>query len=191
MKSRSGLAGNNRSNAGKALIASLLVVWAVPSAASSGIHVDCDQPGSGTHDQTSTSVALNSEFVDHGVTKAGIGKSDLTDIAETAGYTPLESTEVDSLDLSSRSESIIQEVFEKSSGLQQSTSALVQIESSELKPLASTEATPSPIGSNSATRSESVTTNISPEIDGTDMRLPGLSDAELLRFRRQMYRTDI
>ena len=191
MKSRSGLAGNKGSNAGKAYIASLLVVWAVPSAASSGIHVDCDQPGSGAHGQTSTSVALNAEFVDHGVTKAGIAKSNLTGIAETAGSTPLESAEVDSLDLSSRAEAIIQEVFAISSSSQQSASDLVPIELSELKPLATTEATPGSAGSNSATRSESVTTNISPEIDETEMRLPGVSDAELLKFRHQMYRTDI
>jgi hypothetical protein len=181
--SRSGLAGNKVSNAGMAYAAFLLVVWAVPSAASSGIHVDCDQSGSDTHDRGSTSVALNVEIVDHGITKA--------DIAETPGNAPLELTELDSFDLSFRAEAISQEVFEKSSGLPQSNSNLVQIESSELKPLATTEATNAAMNSNSANRSESVTTNISTEIDGTEMRLPGLSDAELLRFRRQMYRTDI
>jgi hypothetical protein len=196
VRSRSGLAQNNGSNAGMAYIAFLLVIWAIPSVASSGIHVDCDRPGSGAHGQTSTSVALNIEFIDHGVTKAGIGKSDFTSIAETAGSAPRESTEVDSrdvdsFDLGSRAESILQEVFEKSSGAPQSASALVQIDSSELKPLATTEATTGAISSNSATRSERVTTNISPEIDGIEIRLPGLSDAELLKFRRQMYRTDI
>jgi hypothetical protein len=181
--SRSGLAGNKESNAGMAYAAFLLVVWAVPSAASSGIHVDRDQAGSDAHDQGSTSVALNVEIVDHGITKA--------DIAETPGNAPLELTRLDSFDLSFRAEAISQEVFEKSSGLPQSNSNLVQIESSELKPLATTEATNAAMNSNSANRSESVTTNISTEIDGTEMRLPGLSDAELLRFRRQMYRTDI
>jgi hypothetical protein len=192
VRSRSRPARNKGSNAGKAYIASLLVFWAVPSAASSGVHVDSDQPESSSpNGQPSTSVALNVEFADHGVAKTGIGTPDLTSIAETAGSTPLESGGVDSLDLGSRTETIIQEVFEKSSGPQQSESSLVQIKSSELKPLANTEATTGAIDSNSATRSESVTTNNSPEIDGTEMRLPGVSDAELLRFRRQMYRTDI
>jgi hypothetical protein len=201
VKSGSGLAENRGSNAGVAYAALLLAVWAVPSAASSGIQVDCDQTGSAAHEQPTTGIDLNVKYVDHGVTKAGIGKNDISDDPQATRNLPLKnlplnSAEIDSLDLMPRAEAMIQQVFDKNRSSQRSNSDLVnsdlvQIESSKMKPLASNDATSGAVNDNSVKRSESITTNVDQGINQIEMRLPGISDAELLRFRRQMYRTDI
>jgi hypothetical protein len=175
--------GNTALNAISTIALLLIAAWSAPALASSGLGVNCDRSNSNPQVPDIATAALTVKPVVHG-------------IATASGDTPIEPISTRALDLTPRAEVILGRVFEREDKPLQSTSDvvhvdLVQVDSSTSSPpLASTDTTPDADTQRNNSRAESVTTH-EPEISSVETRLPGVSDADLLRFRRQMYRTDI
>jgi hypothetical protein len=160
----------------------LLGIWGAPVSASSGI---------GAHELAASAPSLNVERVDFSSATAAIGMSTVTTNEEIAGENHGSETTTDAVDLIPRAETVNQHIFENSHAPERPATDLIEADVPEVAPLASSNA---PVGAkknDSAAHSESVTTSVETRSSEVEMHLPGVSDADLLRFRRQMYRTDI
>ena len=167
----------------------LLAFCGAPALASSGIRVDCGLARADSLDPGSPTVTLTAKLVDHGVAKADINLSAIDRSAiDTA-------TAANMISLAPRAATIVRQVFEDGpssfrTSVLESAANLGQIIASDTSPLISPEATSKVDEQEDNTRTESVTTNDA-KVSGTEAQLPGVSDVDLLRFRNQMYRTDI
>ena len=164
-------------------VCALLGIWGAPVLASSGVS---------THQSDQPTPKLTFAHVNHGTGKSGIIESTVPTSEEMPGKNHSDKTATGVIDLAPRIETIIRQVFENSPSAEKPSTDLINIEVSEIAPLASSNAMPSgPDMSEPTTRSESVTTSAETDSADVQMQLPGVNDADLLKFRRQMYRTDI
>jgi hypothetical protein len=159
----------------------LLGIWGAPVSASSGISAH----------ELAAAPPLNVERVDFGSTKAAIGMSTATTNEEIAGENHGSETTTDAVDLIPRAETVNQHIFENSHASERPATDLIEADVPEVVPLASSNAPVEAKKNDPAAHSESVTTSVETRSSEVEMHLPGVSDADLLRFRRQMYRTDI
>lgn len=183
MTSRSGRSGNTLLNARNVIGFAFIALCSAPAFASSGIGASSSE----NPDAASTDT-LAAELDGHGIARSDIiqaGMSASLNSPDTE-ITSLEAPH--GLDLKPRGEIIIQAIFENSSGSSPSGAELIPADNAEIAPLASSADTVQP---NADNLPDQVTTKVGTESSDAEMRLPGIDDADLLRFRRQMYRTDI
>ena len=173
----------------KSVFALLLVICSTPVLASSGINVDCVVSSANSLDRAAPAATVALELVDHGIATSDI---DLSAIGKSAADT---SPGASILSLTPRAATIAQQIFndDPSSILPSSMNSAadpVPTNATDISPLTSTEVTPEMDEQKNTSRTESVTIN-NANAPGPVSQLPGVSDADHLRFRRQMYRTDI
>ena len=94
------------------------------------------------------------------------------------------------LDLTQRTEIVLQKVFEDDDVTFDASPDLKPLDTHDKLPLASTEIAPAADTLDTGSRSENVSKN-SADASATETAVPDVHDADLLRFRNQMFRTDI
>ena len=174
--------GRSEKTASGTIVCVLLGIWGAPVSASSGISV---------HAPASSAPSLNVERVEYGVAKTRITVSSVTTSEEMAGENHVAEAAIDAVDLIPRAETVNQHILENSHASARSATDLIEADASEVAPLASSNTPAGAKKSDPAARSDSVTSSVETRSSDVEMHLPGVSDADLLRFRRQMYRTDI
>ena len=183
MTSRTGRSEKTaNSNTRGTFVCVLLGIWGAPVSASSGISA---------HEAASSAPSLNIERVEYGVTKAGIAVSSVTTNEEIAGENHVAEAATDAVDLIPRAATVNQHILENSHASARSATDLIEADVSEAAPLASSNTPAGAKKSDPAAHSDSVTSSVETRSSEVEMHLPGVSDADLLRFRRQMYRTYI
>lgn len=165
------------------LAALLLSTACGPAVASSGVEVDCRER---VHelpvaDIVAPSLHLNLERADHGLTSSAA--IDDPDIA-----TPRQSSASPKPPLSPLADSLLQEIFAESDAtvfVQPSNRTVASPELADSQPDANAE------DGEQGNRGLDEAASLHIEIPVTTTRLPGVSEVDSPRIRRQMYRTDI
>jgi len=103
---------------------------------------------------------------------------------------PMEPLSAGPLDLAPPGKAVLQREFEDDDDSLTTSSDLKPLDTPNTPPLASTKTTPTQDTHNSSSRSENVGTR-STEGSIDETTIPGITDVDLLRFRDQMFRTDI
>lgn len=174
------------SNATKRLgtLALTLLVLGGPALAS--ISVDCDDTRFEARVSVTAPVAnLHVELVDHGMTSVD---SDISAINNPAVNVTVE---VNSISAPSAPDASVQRMFTHAQESFENTATdVIYVSEEDVASGGSTEGPAAANGQDEASRTNSVTTN-NTTTPVVDTQLPGVSDADLVRFRRQMYRTDI
>jgi len=163
---------NTAGSAGRLAAVLLLGFCCVPVFAASGI--DCDRATARPKSLDISNPDLTINVADHGMTSETID--------DTSAIEPIERSRALAPEMAPRADTILRRIFDESYS---------SAELDELEPASATDAKsiaelalPSKSRDPSADASDS-------DLPSLDADLPGISDDETLRYRRQMFRTDI
>ena len=171
MASRQERSDRSASNVLSALALAALGAWTHPALASSGVDALCDRSTVAPPSTEAPRNRLTLEVVDHGNAKAA-GDVDIDDEVDAQSTRQLRP----------HTETILRRIFDESSPADTDVTPFADAESLGAR-LADEKSTDVEDASNPAGES--------PSPGQTATQLPGVSEDELLRFRKRMYRVDI
>ena len=184
MTSRRAAAKDNAATYATCVLALALGAWCVPALASNGLAVNSNDKGDRLSSLDVPAASLAREVIDPDIANPPGGE---------ALNVPIESNATLSLDFTPRAEVIFQEIFEDrgiANAVRPARSDSGPPGSAAVPALINAKSVPVADKQDERNISEDAGAR-SAESSGVEPRLPGVSESDLLRFRRQMFRTDI